>query len=88
MIDVVVTYDENGYAVSAVNKDPENARTISLSMLDDSRKEMRVHTVNGPTKDAYNDIGRTEVGITSTEWMPYAHEITLEPHSLNALEIR
>jgi len=88
MIDVVVTEDENGYAVSAVNKDPENEQTITLSMLDDQRTQMRIHTVNGPHKNAYNDIGRTEVGVISTDWMPYCETVLLAPHSLNVIEIR
>ena len=85
---ILKSADENGYAVSAVNKDPQNTQTITLSMIDDQKKEMRIHTVNGPAKDSYNDIDRCEVGITSTDWIPYAETITLAPHSVNVIEIR
>ncbi|MBQ9857032.1 MAG: alpha-N-arabinofuranosidase, partial [Clostridia bacterium] len=88
LIDVVVTKDEGGYAISAVNKDGENMQTLVLSMIGDEKKEMRIHTVNGPEKDSYNDIGKTDVSITSTDWMPYREEISLEPHSVNVIEIR
>ena len=88
LIDVVVTKDEDGYAISAVNKDGENMQTLILSMIGDEKKKMRIHTVNGPAKDSYNDIGKTDVSIASTDWIPYREEILLEPHSVNVIEIR
>ncbi len=88
LIDAVVTWDETGYAVSAVNKDSENAQAITLTMIGDAKSEMRIHTVNGESKDSYNDIGKTEVGITSTGWMPLSETISLAPHSVNIIEIR
>ena len=87
-IDAVVTYGDGMYAVAACNKDPENAYTLSLNMLGDTVSQMRIHTVNGSSKDSYNDIGHTEVGIRTSEWIPYADEITLEPHSVNVIEIK
>ena len=87
-VDIVITKDDNGYAVGAVNKDDKNAQTVDLRMLDDSVSEMRIHTVNGPSGDSYNDIDRTEVGITVSEWMPYTGNITLDPHSVNVIEMR
>ena len=87
-VDIVITKDDNGYAVGAVNKDDKNAQTVDLRMLDDSVSEMRIHTVNGPSGDSYNDIDRTEVGITVSEWMPYTGSITLDPHSVNVIEMR
>ena len=49
---------------------------------------MRIHTVNGPSADSYNDIDRTEVGITVSEWVPFTGSITLDPHSVNVIELR
>ena len=87
-LDVVVTKGENGYAISAINKDSENVHSLQLRMLDDAVTEMRIHTLNGPAPDSYNDIGRTEVGITASEWIPCPEEIQLPPHSVNIIELR
>lgn len=88
LVDAVVTYGDGAYAIAAVNKDPENVQTFELRMLDDSVTEMRIHTLNGPATDSYNDIGRTEVGITASEWMPCTGTVSLEPHSVNVIELR
>ena len=49
---------------------------------------MRIHTVNGPSAESYNDIDKTEVGITVSEWMSFAGSVTLQPHSVNVIELR
>ena len=87
-VDAVVTCGEGGYAVSAVNKSRGDVMTLDLEMLGGGAKEMRIHTVNGPSVDSYNDIGRTEVGITDGEWEPYTGSVKLAPHSVNVIEIR
>jgi alpha-N-arabinofuranosidase len=87
-VDLVVTVDDAGYAIAAVNKDPEAAQTVELRMLDDAVTEMRIHTVNGPAPDSYNDIGKTDVGITVSDWMPFDGSATLAPHSVNVIELR
>lgn len=87
-VDAVVTCGEGGYAVSAVNKSRGDVMTLDLEMLGGGAREMRIHTVNGPSVDSYNDIGRTEVGITDGEWEPYTGRVTLAPHSVNVIEIR
>ena len=79
---------EGGYSIAAINKDPENTQTMELRMLDDSVTEMRIHTVNGPSAESYNDIDKTEVGITVSEWMSFAGSVTLQPHSVNVIELR
>lgn len=55
-VDIVVTCDSSGYAMAAVNKDPKNTHVVNLNILDDKPSEMRLHTLNGPSTDAYNDI--------------------------------
>lgn len=87
-IDVVVTHKDGKYAVSAVNKKAEKEEKLILSMIGSHASEMRIHTLNGNSKDSYNDIGRTEVGIESTGWMPLKEEIMLQAHSVNVIEIR
>lgn len=49
---------------------------------------MRVHTLNGPSCDAYNDIDRTEVGVAVSDWLPFDGSAALAPHSVNVLELR
>ena len=88
LVDVVVTCGDGDYVISAVNKDATGSHSFDLSLLEGQLKEMRIHTVNGPRADSYNDIGRTEVGITTTQWMPFTGSITLEPHSVNVIELR
>ena len=69
-------------------KDAAQHQTIDLAILDDTLTEMRIHTVNGPETCSYNDIDRTEVGITVSEWMPFTGSVTLAPHSVNVIEMR
>ena len=87
-VDISVTYDENGYAVAAVNKDPTNCQEVSLRFLEDAPREMRTHTLNGPSPDAYNDIGRTQVGVTVSGWKPFAGTVLLPPHSVSVIELK
>lgn len=87
-VDVVVTCDGDGYAVSAVNKDPAAEQTIELQFLEDTPREMRMHTLNGSSPDAYNDVGRTQVGVTAGVWEPFTGTITLEPHAVHVIELR
>ncbi len=87
-VDLVVTYADGAYAVAAVNKDPQAPQTVELAMPDDTVTELRVHTVNGPSPDSYNDIEKTEVGITVSDWMPFDGSVTLAPHSVNVIELR
>ena len=88
LVDVVVTYGSGTYAISAVNKDEFGEQSFDLTFLEGNLTEMRIHTVNGPSADSYNDIGKTEVGITASEWMRFTGSITLEPHSVNVIELR
>lgn len=87
-VDVVVTFGDGQYVVAAVNKDAENVQPLELSMLDGEIREMRIHTLNGSSPDAYNDIGHIDVAVTVSEWTPFGGEIILPPHSVNVLELR
>lgn len=87
-VDVVVTCDDSSYAVAAVNKDPASSRSVEFRFLEDTVGEMRLHTVNGPSPDSYNDIGRTEVGLTVSEWLPFTGTVLLPPHSVSVIELR
>ena len=87
-VDVVVTYGDGSYAIAAVNKDADQEQILDCSIVEDAVTEMRIHMVNGLTKDSYNDIDKTEVGICVSEWMPYNGRICLAPHSVNVVEFR
>ncbi len=86
-VDLVVTCGEGGYAIAAVNKDPEKEQSFELTLLGDKVSRMRVHTLNGPSPDSYNDVGRTEVSVRETEWTPFTGSVTLAPHSVNVIEL-
>ena len=88
MIDAVVTCENGEYAIAAVNKDPENSQTLAFSALEEKLSRMRIHTLNGPRTDSYNDIGITEVGIESSDWLPFDGTVTLPPHSVSVIEIQ
>ena len=88
LIDVVVTYGEGSFAVSAVNKDAVNVQTIELDMTDTPVSEYRLHTLNGSDRDAYNDIGKTDVSIKVSAWMKFEGSVALEPHSVNIIELK
>lgn len=87
-IDLVVTYGAGKYAIGAVNKDPVNEQSFDILVIDDEIAQMRIHTLNGPSVDSYNDIGKTDVEVVATEWMAYTGTITLPPHSVNVIELK
>ena len=71
-------------AVSAVNKDPEQAYTITLPAA-----KARQLLLNGPSKDSYNDVDRKECVITAQELnvVEGTVTVTLPPHSVSVIEI-
>lgn len=87
-LDIVVTADDEGYAIAAVNKNKEEAVTVDLRMLDGDAKLMRISSVSGPSPDSYNDVDRTEVGITYGEWAEYKPSITVPAHTACVIEIK
>lgn len=88
VVDVVLTYGDGSYAAAAVNKDPVQEQEVEFSVIEDGISEMRIHTLNGPDKDSYNDIGSSPVGVTVSQWMPYTGKVRLAPHSVNVIEMR
>ena len=87
-VDAVVTGDGKACAVAAVNKDPAAPQTLEFTALDAHFSEMRVHTLNGPSTDAFNDVDRTEVGVSASDWEPYTGRAVLPPHSVSVIELR
>ena len=71
-----------------MNKHPDEAQTITVSMPE-AQGNAVIFTLNGPTKDSYNDIGRNEVGITKQSLGMYqgSLNVTLPPHSVSVLQI-
>ncbi|MBQ7638294.1 MAG: alpha-N-arabinofuranosidase [Clostridia bacterium] len=88
VVDIVVTCGSGGYTAAAVNKDAEHAREIEISFLDEPPVEMRIHTLNGPSADAYNDVNKTQVGVSVFDWAPFEGKTVLPPHSVNIIELR
>ncbi len=86
-LDVVVTEKDGKYAIAAINKDPAHAHELELHSIGADFAQMKLHTLTAPTVDAYNDIGKTDVGIKTSEALPYSPKIVLEPHSVNVIEL-
>ena len=83
-LDTLVTLytDRPGTAIAAVNRDPDHAHTLELPR---NYANVTLHTVNGPDRDSYNDIGREEVRLTH-ETLGSAREVKLQPHSVNVIQ--
>jgi alpha-N-arabinofuranosidase len=90
-LDAIATASEDGSRVSVavVNKHPEESRTTVITL--DNASEYRVLTVNGPSKDSYNDMEHTDVELKAGEWMKADGneiEVTIDAHSVNVIQIR
>ena len=79
--------DRPGMAVAAVNKHPDEAKVIRIPL--EHPAPITMLTVNGASKDSYNDVGREDVRITETAlgMREGVAEITLAPHSVNVIKI-
>lgn len=88
-VDLIATAfaDKPGLAIAAVNKDAENAHTIRIPL--DAPAHVTLLTLNGDSKDAYNDVGHEGVKVTETSLgeTSGAVEIALAPHSVNVIRI-
>lgn len=89
LIDTVVTSfsDKTGCAVAAVNKASEKSISICLEL--EARGAVRIHTLNGDSTEAYNDVGHQGVTVTQTGLGMYERgmEVVLPPHSVSVIEI-
>ena len=74
-------------AISAVNKDPDHPHSISIPLARPSM--LTLLTLNGDSKDAYNDVGHTGVQVIRQDIGPCScsAEIELPPHSVSILRI-
>ena len=89
-LDIVATRwsDRDGIAISAVNKDPASVHTLVLEPAYAGHR-VRIFTVNGPSPDAFNDIGREEISLCAGEPLVYEEgmELRLAPHSVNVIQL-
>ncbi len=89
LIDAIVTSfsDKAGCAVAAVNKDGEKNRSICLDV--EAEGSVRIHTLNGDSTEAYNDIDHRGVSVVQTELGIFERgmEVVLPPHSVSVIEI-
>ena len=91
-LDAIATANEDGSHVSVaiINKHPEESRTTTIS-LESAASQYRVLTVNGPSKDSYNDMEHTDVELKAGEWTAVDGAditVTLDAHSVNVIQIR
>ena len=79
--------DKPGMAISAVNKHPDKAQEICIPL--DHPSQVTILTVNGDTKDAYNDVDHDGVTVRETKLGLVEGNlvISLEPHSVNVIEL-
>ena len=89
LIDAIVTSfsDKAGCAVAAVNKDGEKNRSICLDV--EAEGSVRIHTLNGDSTEAYNDIDHRGVSVVQTELGIFERgmEVVLPPQSVSVIEI-
>lgn len=79
---------QEGIAIAAVNKNPEQAREITLD-FDCVKGDVVVYGISGTGKDSYNDRDRNEIGIEK-QCVGTFHSgmcIKLLPHSVNIIRI-
>jgi len=84
-LDVLATAfsDRDGLALAVCNRDDAAPHTLRLP---ETAKRAVIYTVNGPSCDSYNDVDRNDVVITTRE-LSDCDRITVEPHSVNVVEL-
>ncbi|MBR3642450.1 MAG: alpha-N-arabinofuranosidase, partial [Parasporobacterium sp.] len=80
--------DKAGVSIAAVNKDPRKPYYLKPDLSVCGRTVL--HTLTGPSENAYNDIGRNEVGVKDTELGEYTPDMLIElpPHSVNVITVQ
>ena len=79
--------DREGLAIAAVNRHPSEAQEVTFET---GRKGKAVILrLNGDSKDAYNDVGRTRVKVEKEEagFSEGIISVRLDPHSVNVIRI-
>ena len=79
--------DKPGIAIAAVNKDAENTHTITIPL--DKAAHITLLTLNGDSKNAYNDVDHEGVTVTETalDLCCGTLEVALPAHSVNIIRI-
>lgn len=89
LLDILVTAfsEKEGYAVAAVNKDPENAQSFSLELPFEGNMTMEV--LSGESTESYNDVDREEVVVERINLGRYRSGMCFElrPHSVNIIHL-
>lgn len=93
VLDVLCTHRscDNSYAIAVVNKHPFEERELTFNMSGLSYPlEYRVISVNGESKDSYNDVGLNKITLTEGSWQPFisCSSIAFDAHSVNVMQIR
>ncbi|MBQ9009750.1 MAG: alpha-N-arabinofuranosidase [Clostridia bacterium] len=79
--------DHPGIAIAAVNRDPDRPHALSIPL--DRPTSLTVLTLNGESKDAFNDVNCTGVKVTRQDLGLHDHEIeiALPAHSVSIIRI-
>lgn len=92
VLDAVATRDSASgrLALSLVNKHPSEKREVLVS-VPGGCGTVRMHSVNGPAADSYNDVGSEPIRIRELTGAVRNEDggirITLAPHSVNVVSI-
>ena len=91
MVDIAAAKrsEDGAITISVVNKHDCEEIEIELEMLCDwvERNNVAIYTVNGASKDSYNDINNEQVSIMSCAYNLTGSTIKVKiaPHSVNVL---
>lgn len=89
-LDILATKwsDQEGMAISIVNKLAEDSQTVRFDFKYENAAAV-IYTISGKDKDSYNDIDKNDIEIEKYEAGRYKEgmEITFSPHSVNVVQI-
>lgn len=86
MIDAAAALTEDEHLTLAlVNRNPDEAVQFQLILREMHASDAVLYTVNGETKDSYNDIARPDAITIKNHAVTDTNALILDPHSVNIL---
>lgn len=85
-VDVVATLtDEGKLALACINRNPEEKVCLQLTIRDDLRNGGAIYTLNGDSKDSFNDIDCPDAVTIQHKRLEKEDPIILDEHSVNVI---
>jgi len=85
MLDVAATLKDGKPALALVNRHPEEEAAVTLTLREDAPATGVLYTINGDSKDSYNDIECPEAVKITCKRVDLTQPVVLEAHSVNVL---